>query len=77
MGLDVASWPCQGTECRSLYRGDSRQKLALPYETLFLPWHFIPQIGRSWGLCMPVAAADWFRAACYLFTSVCKRSSTF
>lgn len=38
-----------GTGCRSLQRGDSRQKLALSYETLFLPWHFIPQIGCSRG----------------------------
>lgn len=55
--LDVASWPCQGTGGRSLYRGNSRQKTAIFYETLFLLWHFILQIGCSWGLCVAVAAA--------------------
>lgn len=55
--LDVASWPCQGTGGRSLYRGSSRQKPAVFYETLFLLWHFILQIGCSWGLCVAMAAA--------------------
>jgi len=39
--------------------------------------NFIPQIGCSWRPCPPAAAAAWFRAACCVFTSVCKRSSGF
>ena len=77
MVLDMASWPCPGTGGRSLYRGNSGQKAAIFYEMLFLLWHFILQLGCSWGLCVPVAAAAWFRPACYLFASVCKRNSEF